>query len=475
MFHQHDSSTTKKILRFGAPRSTALVIIIGRSSFILDCSSFILSIIAFIMGNAASSSPSPASTQASTTNNAKSIANNKSNECPILHHDNKPLNNNSSASVVSSSLDANKTNAPAACPSLVYKNDNIKTEPKEDPATKTFNWWKSLPFSPKDASSSSAPSSSMAPQLPPSLEEAAQYAQYRQYQDQRHPLSTRRAISSIPRPAHTSLAPSNSDAEPKDKTSSPPPPPPPPLPPHQYNTDNPKNHWVYPSEQQYYNAIRRKGHANVTEDLIPIMLQIHNSVNEQGWKQVCYWERIFLGHDTVQETRNQLTLVQLVGRPTDKSVSVYLNQWLYPNHEWFDRHDWYVDRGLGGNNAKPRRYMLDFYEVLPPPHLQHRHPAHGPPPIPKMYLHVRPAMDTPQAVLDRCTMFFRDCFPGTAFMIDQYQHEKRRLQREQQQLEWKMQMQQQQMQQQQQSSTAPPITPTIPKPTDSSNDKSTKS
>lgn len=48
--------------------------------------------------------------------------------------------------------------------------------------------------------------------------------------------------------------------------------------------------WVYPSEQQYYNAIKRKGYKASASDM-PSTLAIHNAVNEKGWEMVREWER----------------------------------------------------------------------------------------------------------------------------------------------------------------------------------------
>jgi hypothetical protein len=50
-----------------------------------------------------------------------------------------------------------------------------------------------------------------------------------------------------------------------------------------------KEKWVYPSEQQYYNAMKRKGY-NPSERDVPSVLYIHNVVNEQGWSKVKEWE-----------------------------------------------------------------------------------------------------------------------------------------------------------------------------------------
>lgn len=45
------------------------------------------------------------------------------------------------------------------------------------------------------------------------------------------------------------------------------------------------------SEQQYYNAMKRKGY-NPREDDVPIILAIHNTVNERAWSQVREWEAL---------------------------------------------------------------------------------------------------------------------------------------------------------------------------------------
>lgn len=81
--------------------------------------------------------------------------------------------------------------------------------------------------------------------------------------DQKVPLSTHRVVSSIPKtaaftPAHQAPA-----------------------------SDN----WAYPSEQMFYNALRRKGYA-ADETVIPAVIAIHNTVNEQAWSKVLEWESI---------------------------------------------------------------------------------------------------------------------------------------------------------------------------------------
>ena len=47
--------------------------------------------------------------------------------------------------------------------------------------------------------------------------------------------------------------------------------------------------WQYPSEQMFYNAMKRKGWDAQEEDM-PAIVAIHNGVNERAWHQVCKYE-----------------------------------------------------------------------------------------------------------------------------------------------------------------------------------------
>lgn len=105
---------------------------------------------------------------------------------------------------------------------------------------------------------------------------------------QEQPLSNVRAVSNIPR------VPSAS------------------MPEHQ-----PKGveRWVYPSEQQYFNAMKRKGF-NPSESDVPVILAIHNTVNEKGWSKIKEWEYM----------RGNLSpkLLRFTGRPKDLSPKAFI-------------------------------------------------------------------------------------------------------------------------------------------------------
>lgn len=203
--------------------------------------------------------------------------------------------------------------------------------------------------------------------LPSSIEESAMHPQA-PLSDQKIPLSTQRVISSIPRA---------DELRPEEEGKSAP---------HQPES-NPQ--WVYPSEQQFYAAMRRKGWQGVDERTIPAVVRIHNAVNERGWSEVQQWEREL-------HSCNNPRLVRFLGRPNDLSPRAWAHTYLLGNRP-FDRHDWFVDRGDG---QEPQRYVIDFYSDEKATNTA------------GMYLDVRPALDSPEAVADRVKMFVYDAFPG---------------------------------------------------------------
>lgn len=73
--------------------------------------------------------------------------------------------------------------------------------------------------------------------------------------DQKIPLAKEREISTIPR--------ANSD----DKL------------------------WVYPSEQMFFNAMRRKNWRPEEQDM-QVVVPIHNAVNEMAWQKILEWEQL---------------------------------------------------------------------------------------------------------------------------------------------------------------------------------------
>lgn len=136
--------------------------------------------------------------------------------------------------------------------------------------------------------------------------------------------------------------------------------------------------WTYPSEAQFYEAMRRKGWNPDASDM-PAVVAIHNAVNERAWAEVVAWERRAGAAAACGGPR----LVKFAGRPGDLSPKARLLN-LLGYARPFDRHDWVVDR-CGARV----RYVIDFYNGAAP----------GAPVA--VHLDVRPALDSPGALLER--------------------------------------------------------------------------
>lgn len=113
-------------------------------------------------------------------------------------------------------------------------------------------------------------------------------------------LSMEREISSIPRSSHSQYTHNSEQAA---------------LPtPEEEQTDK----WVYPSEQQFFNAMLRKNHKPRAADMRTIV-PIHNAVNEKAWEDILMWEA-GKGGDRCGGIR----LTSFVGRPKERSPKAWV-------------------------------------------------------------------------------------------------------------------------------------------------------
>ncbi|KAL7512725.1 hypothetical protein ACHAXN_011535 [Cyclotella atomus] len=241
------------------------------------------------------------------------------------------------------------------------------------------------PASSDSTAASACPIKGNAP-IPASIEEAAKHSQLPSL-GQKIPLSTQREISSIPR----------GDESAEEQAPS-------------HQPDH-SSKWMYPSEQQLYNAMLKKGYRPPIES-IPDVLRIHNAVNERSWLQVCKWEKELHGNSDPK-------LVRFVGRPKDLSPKAWFNSRILFTQEPFDRHDWYVE----AENGEARRYVIDFYEGKEKSSRDVKTSIQGGPIItkpPSMYIDARPALDNPSAAVDRMVMALRETLPGIASAYDSY-------------------------------------------------------
>lgn len=167
------------------------------------------------------------------------------------------------------------------------------------------------------------------------------------------------------------------------------------------------NSWEYPSPQQFYNALVRKGW-ETPEESVDMMVKIHNWLNEEAWQQIRRWEERHDGGDRSQ-------LARFEGRPSDLSPKAryhlalgYLFPSQYHSIRPFDRHDWLVHRPLASSatagytapsstqSFSAHRYVIDYYSL--------GNDARG---YPVFSLDVRPAVDSVEAVQDRLTEWWK--------------------------------------------------------------------
>jgi cytochrome c heme-lyase len=184
--------------------------------------------------------------------------------------------------------------------------------------------------------------------------------------------------------------------------------------------------WEYPSPQQMYNAMLRKGYTDTPAEHVEAMVAVHNFLNEGAWEEIKGWEGRFaegLGKGwelckmgeigsaaqlAFEQRRRQIRqnasatdmepkLLRFMGRPsepTPKARMLSFMAWIYPsqfpNNPPFDRHDWFVERSSPKGEKREVRYVIDYYSGPPEPTGE-----------PVFYLDVRPAVDGPTAACER--------------------------------------------------------------------------
>eukprot|EP00964_Phaeocystis_antarctica_P107197 scaffold71954_cov54-Phaeocystis_antarctica.AAC.3 len=174
---------------------------------------------------------------------------------------------------------------------------------------------------------------------------------------QRAPLSTRRIDSTIPGPS--------------------------------------EGNWQYPSQQMFFNAMRRKGYDPAEQEMRAVVA-IHNTVNEKAWDQILHWESL---HPECLDTLRLLRFQQKQEQ-TPKAQALEFVGYKPP----FDRHDWVVDRC-----GVEVRYLIDFYRG--------RAPKGIPESMTPMYLDARPAADDVSGAWDRARMPFVEAFRSARQMV----------------------------------------------------------
>lgn len=68
--------------------------------------------------------------------------------------------------------------------------------------------------------------------------------------------------------------------------------------------------WEYPSPQQFYNALVRKGW-ETPEESVEMMVNIHNWLNEEAWQQVRTWEETHTGFVLIHSLQAVIKIIFL--------------------------------------------------------------------------------------------------------------------------------------------------------------------
>ncbi|KAF2720736.1 cytochrome c and c1 heme-lyase [Polychaeton citri CBS 116435] len=113
--------------------------------------------------------------------------------------------------------------------------------------------------------------------------------------------------------------------------------------------DADSGNWIYPSQEMFFNAMKRKGHDAQAPDMATIV-PIHNAVNERAWHEIKKWEA---GHGS--EACGGPRLISFAGDSKALTPKARWNMFL-GYQEPFDRHDWVIDRC-----GKEVEYVIDFY------------------------------------------------------------------------------------------------------------------
>jgi cytochrome c heme-lyase len=113
-----------------------------------------------------------------------------------------------------------------------------------------------------------------------------------------------------------------------------------------------EGNWEYPSPQQMYNALLRKGYTDTDATAVESMVSVHNFLNEGAWAEIVEWERRFgrglkkgwemckrgEENNMIDAVRDQDApqpkLIRFMGRPkemTPKAAMIQVMGWIYPS------------------------------------------------------------------------------------------------------------------------------------------------
>ena len=116
---------------------------------------------------------------------------------------------------------------------------------------------------------------------------------------------------------------------------------------------NESKNWIYPSQQMFFNAMKRKNWNPNAADMQTIVT-IHNAFNERAWYEIKEWEK-----DLGSEQCGGPKLVRFSGNAAKLSLKARILT-LAGYAPPFDKHEWVIDRC-----GKDITYIIDFYSGKP--------------------------------------------------------------------------------------------------------------
>lgn len=111
--------------------------------------------------------------------------------------------------------------------------------------------------------------------------------------------------------------------------------------------------WVYPSQKQFYDAMKRKNWDPQAEDMNSVV-PLHNVVNERTWRQIMNWEKNNI--DEANKKCGGITLTSFKGDSKKLTPRAWFKSNILGQEKPFDRHDWIVNRC-----GVQIEYVIDFY------------------------------------------------------------------------------------------------------------------
>lgn len=148
--------------------------------------------------------------------------------------------------------------------------------------------------------------------------------------------------------------------------------------------------WVYPSEQMFFNALKRKGKGeDVHEGDMTTIVSIHNNMNERAWVQVEHYEKTL-------HPESDPKLLKFCGRPDTLTPTAWVKN-LLGYGKPFDRHDWTI---LRSDNTQVR-YVIDYYFDDEKAEQDEVPELHSPSKVKSISMYARPAIDSFSSLVDR--------------------------------------------------------------------------